>query len=120
MFQYFSAPIAVVDHEWNGGCIVSVSDSNLADDWVNKHYDHALLVRIRDKEIRGPFPSMLSVSSAALAIFGVISVSLIRVAEELADFSGFPVIVRPLEEDPSQFRCEINIDCLSTSLMLLL
>jgi hypothetical protein len=44
---------------------------------------------------------MLSADSAALVIFGIMSVSLVRLAEELANFSGFPVIVRPLEEDPS-------------------
>jgi len=76
----------------------------LADAWVDENYDQALLVLIREKQIGGPIPSMLSVDSAALTIFGTMSVSLIRIAEELANFSGFPVILRPLEEDPSRFR----------------
>jgi len=81
-----------------------VWDSNLADDWLDENYDHMLLALIRKRKIGGPIPLMLSVNSAALAIFGTMSVHLIRVAEELANFSGFPVIVRPLEEDPSPFR----------------
>jgi hypothetical protein len=78
-----------------------VWDSDSANTWVDESYDHALLVGIRQKKIGGPIPSMLSADSAALVIFGIMSVSLVRLAEELANFSGFPVIVRPLEEDPS-------------------
>jgi len=63
---------------------------------------------------------MLSVDSPALTIFGKMSASLIRVAEKLANFSGFPVIVRLLEEDPSQFRRAVNTKCFSASLITLL
>lgn len=89
------------DQTWNGGCVVLVWDSDSANTWIDECYDHALLVGIRQKKIGGPIPSMLSADSAALVIFGIMSVSLVRLAEELANFSGFPVIVRPLEEDPS-------------------
>jgi len=68
---------------------------------------------MRKRKIGGPIPSMLSADSAALAIFGEMSVSLIRIAEELANLSGFPTIVRPLEEDPSFFRWGINSKHLS-------
>ena len=89
---------------WNGGCVLSVWDSDLVDAWVDENYDHALLVLIREREIGGPIPSMLSVDSAALTIFGTMSVSLINIAEKLANFSGFPVIVRPPEEGLFHFR----------------
>lgn len=100
-----------LDSAWNGGCILSVWDSDLADAWVDKNYNQALLVLIRKSQIGGPIPSMLFVDSAALTIFGTMSVFLMRVAQELADFSDFPVIVRALKEDPSRFRCEVNIKC---------
>ena len=93
-----------LDHTWNGSCILSVWDSDLADTWVDENYDKPLLVLIPKQHIGGPIPSMLSVDSPALTIFGKMSVYLIRVAEKLANFSGFPVIVRSFEEDPSQVR----------------
>jgi len=98
--QYFSAP-RVVNQTWNGGCVVLVWDSQLADTWIDKNYDHTLLVQIRKRKIGGPIASMLSVNLPALAIFGMMSVSLIKVAEALANLSGFPVMVRPLNAYPS-------------------
>jgi hypothetical protein len=60
--------------------------------------------------VGGPVASMLSVKSPALTIFGAMSVELIQMANELAELSGFPVIVRPLEEDPSHFMWVKIID----------
>ena len=62
---------------------------------------------------------MLSIDSPALIIFGEMSVSLIRVAEMLTNFSGFPVIVRSLKEYPSQFRWEVNTKYFSALLTML-
>jgi len=107
-----------LDYTWNGGCLLSVWDSDLAEAWVDENYDQPLLVRIRKRHIGGPIPSMLSADSPALTIFGKMSVSLIRVAEKLANFSGFPVIVKSPEEHPSQFRWEVNINYFSASLTI--
>jgi hypothetical protein len=78
-----------------------VHDSNLVDTWIDLNYEHQFLVLLREKSVGGPLASMLSVESPALTIFGAMSTELIRMANELAELSGFPVIVRPLEEDPS-------------------
>jgi hypothetical protein len=84
---------------------VSVHDSDFVDVWIDVNYDHRFLVLLREKCVGGPVASMLSVESPALTIFGAMSVELIQMANELAELSGLPVIVRPLEEDPSpRFR----------------
>ena len=88
-------------NQWEGGCLFSVYDSNLADDWVNCYYDHECLVNLRANKIGGPIPSMLSVNAPALAIFGSMSPKMIELADELAKLSSFPVIIRPATEDPS-------------------
>lgn len=80
--------------------MLSVWDSGSADAWIDENYDHKLLVLLRDANIGGPVASMLSIQSAALAIFGPLSMSLIHMADALAELSGLPVIVRPPEEDP--------------------
>lgn len=86
---------------WHGGCILSVYDSDLADAWIDKHYNHELLVLLRKANIGGPIASMLSVQSEALVIFGSMTTHLIRMGNELSELSGFPVIMRPFEDDPS-------------------
>ncbi|KIM71710.1 hypothetical protein PILCRDRAFT_93742 [Piloderma croceum F 1598] len=93
-------------NQWEGGCLFSVHDSNLADDWVNRFYDHECLVNLRANEIGGPIPSMLSVNAPALTIFGSMSPKMMELADELAKLSGFPVTIRPVTEDPSaHFKC---------------
>jgi hypothetical protein len=82
----------------------------MADAWINANYDHKCVVTLREHNIGGPVASMLSVASAALVIFGAVSVALLQMAEELADVSNFPVIIRPLAEDPSsRFRWDRRI-----------
>ena len=83
--------------------MVSVYDSNLADSWIDNNFDHQFLTLLSDKGIGGPIASMLSFELPALAIFGAMSLQLIQMANELAELSAFPVIVRPLEEDPSLY-----------------
>ena len=92
--------------QWSsGGCIISVYDPTLADAWIDAHYDRACLVKLRGQGFRGPLAMMLSVESEALAIFGEMSATLIHQANELANISGFPVIIRPLADEPSiQFK----------------
>jgi hypothetical protein len=91
----------LLSSQWNsGGCVLSVYDSDFADTWIDVHYDHALLVKLRQQGVGGPVAMMLSVESEALAIFGETSARLVHLADELADISGFPVVVRPLGDDP--------------------
>jgi hypothetical protein len=44
---------------------------------------------------------MLSVNAPALTIFGSMSPKMMELADELAKLSNFPVIIRPVAEDPS-------------------
>lgn len=81
--------------------MLSMHDSDCVDAWIDANYDQKCVVTLRENNIGGPIASMLSVKLAALAIFGKISASLIQMAEELAEVSGFPVMIRPFREDPS-------------------
>jgi hypothetical protein len=81
-----------------------VYDSDVASAWLEANYDHDCVVALRENNIGGPIASMLSVESAALAIFGSISAPVIQMADKLAELSGFPVMIRPLREYPSRFK----------------
>jgi hypothetical protein len=83
--------------------MLSVHDSRLADDWIYHNYEHECLVKLRVHNIRGPFAWMLSTDVPALTIFGAITPLVHGTADELAQSSGFPVIIRPLAEDPSAY-----------------
>ncbi|KIM88029.1 hypothetical protein PILCRDRAFT_269116 [Piloderma croceum F 1598] len=96
-----SDDIARLQGQWDGGCIFSVHDSSLADDWLHDHYEHECLVNLRANKIGGPIPSMFSVDAQALSIFGSMSPKIIEMARELAKLSGFPVMIRPVAEYPS-------------------
>ncbi|KIM73277.1 hypothetical protein PILCRDRAFT_731139 [Piloderma croceum F 1598] len=89
--------------QWHGGCILSVHDSGLADDWLYNHYKHEFLVQIRTNNIGGPVASMLSVDVPALTIFAPMSSQIIEMANGLSQLSSFPVIIRPTTEDPSAY-----------------
>ena len=80
---------------------ISVHDSSLADDWLDYHYKHKCLVNLHKNEIGGLIPSMLSLDALALMIFGSMSLQIIKMVDELAKLSGFPVKIRPVTEDPS-------------------
>ena len=81
--------------------MLSVHDSGLADDWLNHHYEHECLVHLRANDIGGPVASMLSIDTPALTIFGLMSARLVEMADELAQLSGFPVMIRPVTEEPA-------------------
>ena len=107
-FPSVSPPLVADDFvgsrsQWKGGCILSVHDSGPADDWLNQHYEHDLLVDLRANGFGGPVASMLSVDTQALTIFGSMSSKMIEIADMLAQLSGFPVIIRPVTEDPSTY-----------------
>jgi hypothetical protein len=44
---------------------------------------------------------MLSIDTPALTIFGLMSARLVEMADELAQLSGFPVMIRPVTEEPA-------------------
>lgn len=52
-------------------------------------------------EMGGPIASMLSVDVPALAVFASISSQTIEMADQLAQLSSFPVIIRPTADNPS-------------------
>ena len=89
-----------LQNQWGGGCVLSLHDSNFADDWLNDHYEPECLVDLRKIGIGGPVPSMLSVDAPALTIFGPMSEQIIVKGETLSKLSGFPVIIRPATEEP--------------------
>ena len=92
-----------LDSQREGGCVLSVHDSCLADSWLNDNYELECLENLRMKGIGGPVASMLSINVPALTIFGPMSQGIIKIAEELARISGFPVMIRPATEDPSAY-----------------
>jgi hypothetical protein len=73
----------------------------LAEQWLDQYYDHDCLQKLRTRGIQGPIPSMLSFDAPALTIFGLMSPQIINIADELANLSGFPIVIRPVMEDPS-------------------
>jgi hypothetical protein len=93
-----------LESEWKrGGCVLSVYDSALADQWINKHHNDEFIVNLRAKKIGGPVASMLSVDVQALTIFGTMTPRLVKIAEKLAELSAFPVVIRPAMEDPAVY-----------------
>jgi hypothetical protein len=92
-----------LQRQWKGGCILSVHDSGLADDWLNHHYEHEYFVQLRANGIGGPVASMLTIDTPALTIFGSISARVVEMAGKLAQLSGFPVMIRPVTEEPSVY-----------------
>ena len=90
-----------LQNEWKGGCVFSVHDAVLADNLLNRNYEHECLVNLRANDIGGPIASMLSVDAPALTIFGSMSPRVIEMAKQLAELSSFPVTIRPATEDPS-------------------
>jgi hypothetical protein len=90
-----------LESRWKGGCVLSVHDCDLVDRWITHHYDHEYLVDLRANEIGGPLASMLAFNAPALTISGSMSPQAIKMADELAQLSSFPVIIRPIAEVPS-------------------
>ena len=85
------------------GYTFAVYDSNEADAWIDMNDDCELCVSLQKEDIGGPVACMISCQTAVLAVFGIISPNLITAANQLADLSGFPVIIRPRDEDPHRY-----------------
>ncbi|KAJ7819096.1 hypothetical protein B0H13DRAFT_1921908 [Mycena leptocephala] len=84
-----------------GGVLLSVHSPCDAVAWLESHYDHPLVRALRSRNRDGPIAIQLSADEPALAIFGSVSDrSISRRARELAQISGFTVMVRPKSENP--------------------
>ncbi|KAJ6451269.1 hypothetical protein C8R45DRAFT_1042151 [Mycena sanguinolenta] len=96
------ADVAALDRVLaTGGVLVSIHSVPDAVAWVEAHYDDPLLCAIRARNFEGPLAIPLSPEEPALAIFGSIGDALIpQLAKELAQVSGFAVMVRPRADNP--------------------
>ncbi|KAJ7677653.1 hypothetical protein B0H17DRAFT_1078992, partial [Mycena rosella] len=89
------------EHVPEGGNAVSTHTPTQAENWVERHYDSALLTSIRSVGLGGPIATMLSPHTPALAIFGsILDDQVLDLANTLSDVSAFAVMVRPTEDDP--------------------
>jgi hypothetical protein len=79
---------------------LDVYDSLVADQWIEKNYSHPSVECLLVHNIQGPIACMLRFNEAALCIFGEISVKTLKLAQDLADISHFPVLVRPHTDCP--------------------
>jgi hypothetical protein len=85
----------------NGGNSSSIHRLVEAENWVEHHYDAALLESIRSLGCGGPIATMISPEIPALAIFGsILNKPVQDLAQTLSDASKLPVMVRPIEDDP--------------------
>ncbi|KAJ7702699.1 hypothetical protein B0H17DRAFT_118894 [Mycena rosella] len=92
---------ALEDDLPEGGVTVSVHSPDGAVAWVELHYDDPLLETLRARGFSGPIAVQLSPAESALAVFGSIADELIpQLARELAQASGFAVMVRSRKDNP--------------------
>jgi hypothetical protein len=81
---------------------MSIHDSAEAASWIEDNWDGHLLTSIRNSGCGGPFAWMLLPTKPALAIFGHYSEPIVvNMAQTLAQFSRFPVIVRAAGDNPA-------------------
>ncbi|KAJ7263764.1 hypothetical protein C8J57DRAFT_1626017 [Mycena rebaudengoi] len=89
------------NHIPSGGSATWIHTSIEAETWVEHNYDTALLKTIRSIGLGGPMATMLSTDIPALAIFGsALDNRVLELAKTLSDLSMFPVMVRPVADDP--------------------
>ncbi|KAJ7469002.1 hypothetical protein FB451DRAFT_1255513 [Mycena latifolia] len=94
----------------DGGSMSSVHSPNDALQWVEAHYDDALLKTMRTHGLQGPMAAMMSPEQPALVIFGsILDGRVHKVARLLSDVSHFTVMIRPITDDPtSAWSLEID------------
>ncbi|KAJ7624735.1 hypothetical protein FB45DRAFT_1086610 [Roridomyces roridus] len=87
----------------NCGSSISVHDSAAAASWIEYNWDHELLASVRESDYLGPIASMLSPDEPALTLFGASTTdaTVFNLARDLAELSGFPVILRDASEHPN-------------------
>ncbi|KAF8190603.1 hypothetical protein K438DRAFT_913029 [Mycena galopus ATCC 62051] len=85
-----------------GGCSVSIYRPEEAMAWIEENWESPFVASVRLSGCGGPFAWMLSPEESALAIFGSYKDPTVSdMAQRLADLSRFPVVIRPLEDNPA-------------------
>ncbi|KAF8185842.1 hypothetical protein K438DRAFT_2154684 [Mycena galopus ATCC 62051] len=95
--------IQVIEKEFpDGGLVLSVHRPTQAEAWVEDHYDDNVFETARSSGFGGPIATMLSPGVAALVIFGsILDDWILSFARTLANVSGFAVMIRPVNDDPT-------------------
>lgn len=85
------------------GHTVSLFKPNAAIHWLENNYNCPLVKSIRGSAYcTGPIAAMLSPDACALTIFGSsLEPSVVRFCRKLASLSKFPVIIRPVNNNPN-------------------
>lgn len=98
----------------SGGCLIALVCDMDCQTWLEEHFDDDLLVKIRERGIGGPLPSVMGVNQPALVLFGASADSdVLHFAEVLANHSMYPVIVQPLSENVASNQQHLYV-CLNT------
>ncbi|KAJ7190794.1 hypothetical protein GGX14DRAFT_407654 [Mycena pura] len=84
-----------------GGAMTSVHSPDAAVFWLEANFDLSLLRSIQTNGLGGPIAAMLSPEEPTLVIFGsILDDKVLKIAQQLAEISKFPVMVRPLRDNP--------------------
>jgi hypothetical protein len=95
-----------------GGCLMSIHEPAEAASWIEDNWDNSFLASIQNSHCGGPFACMLSPTEPALAIFGRYdNPKVMNIAESLAGLSGFPVLIRPLNDNPALTLLCVELCC---------
>ncbi|KAJ7614929.1 hypothetical protein FB45DRAFT_1035728 [Roridomyces roridus] len=81
--------------------LVSAHEPADAAEWIEHNWDGSVLASIRGSGCYGPLACMLSPQEPALALFGWNDPRITAMAQELAEVSGFPVMIRPPSDNPA-------------------
>ncbi|KAJ7622322.1 hypothetical protein FB45DRAFT_124215 [Roridomyces roridus] len=89
----------------SGGCLLTIHDPVDASAWIDSNFNHqSLLDPLRERGLSGPVAAMLDAYTQCLIFFRSLEAeedsSVVACAEEVANYSGFPVVIRPDVEDP--------------------
>ncbi|KAJ7136621.1 hypothetical protein C8R44DRAFT_360459 [Mycena epipterygia] len=94
-----------------GGCLISVHEPVAAARWIENNWGDPLLTSLQESGCCGPVAFMLLPTKPALALFGVYDDPFVAsAAESLAELSGFPVVIRPIGDNPIRTLPHTNSD----------
>jgi hypothetical protein len=90
-------------------CIVNAPGA--AVEWLETHYEGDIVASLKLYGVGGPIAAMLSPNEPALVIFGsFLDKKIHKAAQALSDESGFPVMIRPSEDDPIAWWNRVESD----------
>ncbi|KAJ7463041.1 hypothetical protein FB451DRAFT_469020 [Mycena latifolia] len=93
-----------------GGSLISIHDPTEAATWIETNWGNPLVESIQNCGCHGPIAFMLFPTTPALALFGLCDDPLlVNSAEELAELSGFPVVMRPSSDIPTGLSRETEL-----------